>query len=204
MWLQLYKKTSNEILAELKAVVKTVALKVLEVRHILSQAAATDLLWQACVKQPALTHTPRHHREEGRRRNFSSCSDDSRIKTTAIFSTLTFEFEYFFFRELLSLQHKTMVLWYSTSIKKNQRLKSKTNERKNCLNVKVQYSYIIIVPTSPAVTCMSGSSNFDSFRDGWYVAVQLLLCGVWLPGFVQYCPLHSCVVAVKFFLHPFS
>ena len=32
------------------------------------------------------------------------------------------------------------------------------------------------VPTSPAVPCMSGSSNFDSFRDGWQVAVQLLFC----------------------------
>ena len=24
-----------------------------------------------------------------------------------------------------------------------------------------------LVPTSPAVSCMSGSSNFDCFRDGW-------------------------------------
>ena len=83
----LYKKTSNEIFAELKAVVKTGALKVLETRPVLSQSAATDLLWQTCVKQPALshTHTHRHHREEGRRRNFSSCSDHSWTKTTAIF-----------------------------------------------------------------------------------------------------------------------
>ena len=45
--------------------------------------------------------------------NFSSCSDDSWIITTAIFSSLTFEFEYFFFSELLSLQHKTLILWYT-------------------------------------------------------------------------------------------
>ena len=32
-----------------------------------------------------------------------------------------------------------------------------------------------LVPTSSAVSRMSGSSDFDSFRDGWYVAVQLLL-----------------------------
>ena len=41
-----------------------------------------------------------------------------------------------------------------------------------------------LVPTSPAVTHMSGSSNFDSFCDGWSVAVQLLLCGVLSPGLV--------------------
>ena len=33
-------------------------------------------------------------------------------------------------------------------------------------------------PTSPAVSRMSGLSNFDSFHDGWEVAVELLLCGV--------------------------
>ena len=45
--------------------------------------------------------------------NFSSCSDHSWIKTTAIFSYLTFEFEYFFLCGLLSLHHKTLVLRYS-------------------------------------------------------------------------------------------
>ena len=34
------------------------------------------------------------------------------------------------------------------------------------------------VPTSPAIFRISGSSNLDSFRDGWSVAVQLLLCRV--------------------------
>ena len=50
----------------------------------------------------------------------------------------------------------------------------------------------------------SGSSNLDSFRDGWWVAIQLLLCGVLPPGLVQYCSQYSCVVAVKLFLHTFS
>ena len=97
----LYKKTSNEFLAELKAVVKTGSLKVPETRPVLPQSAATNLLWQACVNQPALTHTPRHHREEGRRRNFLSCSDHSWIKTTAIFfplhSSLSISFSANFF-----------------------------------------------------------------------------------------------------------
>ena len=30
---------------------------------------------------------------------------------------------------------------------------------------------------------ISGSSNLDSFCDGWYVAVQLLLYGMLPPGF---------------------
>ena len=54
----LYKKTSNEILAELKAVVKTGALNVPEARPVIPQSTATHLLWQACVKQLALTHIP--------------------------------------------------------------------------------------------------------------------------------------------------
>ena len=36
------------------------------------------------------------------------------------------------------------------------------------------------------------------------MAVQLLLCGVLPPGLVQYCSQHSCVIAVKLFLHTFS
>ena len=57
-----------------------------------------------------------------------------------------------------------------------------------------QHEYVTyeFVPTSPSVSCMSGSSNLDSFRDSWYVAVQLLLCVVLLPGLGQYCSLHSC------------
>ena len=39
--------------------------------------------------------------------------------------------------------------------------------------VGVQRSYITdeLVPASPAVSCMSGLSNLDSFRDGRQVAV---------------------------------
>ena len=66
--------------------------------------------------------------------------------------------------------------------------------------------YIIyeLVPISPAVSRSSGSFNFDSFRDAWYVAVQLGFCGVLSPGFVQNCSQHSSVVAIKLFLHLLS
>ena len=66
------------------------------------------------------------------------------------------------------------------------------------------YITYVLVPTSPAVSRMSGLSNLDSFRDGWLMAVQLLLCRVLPPGLVQYCSQHSCVIAVKLFLHTFS
>ena len=35
-----------------------------------------------------------------------------------------------------------------------------------------EYITYELVPISPAVSRMSGSSNFDSFRDWWLVAVQ--------------------------------
>ena len=57
---------------------------------------------------------------------------------------------------------------------------------------------------SPAVSCMSGSSNLGGFCVEWLVAVQLLFCGVLPPGLVQYSSQHSCVIAVKLFLHTFS
>ena len=60
-----------------------------------------------------------------------------------------------------------------------------------------------LVPTSPAVSRMSSSSNWDSFRDGWEVAVQLLLSRVLLPGLVQYSSQHSCVITIKLLLHLF-
>ena len=37
-----------------------------------------------------------------------------------------------------------------------------------------EYITYELVPTSPAVSRMSASSNFDSFRDGLKVAVQVL------------------------------
>ena len=64
-----------------------------------------------------------------------------------------------------------------------------------------EYITYELFPTSPAVSRESGSSNFDSFLDGWLVAVQLLLCGVLSPGLVQYYSQHSCV---KLFRHAFS
>ena len=43
---------------------------------------------------------------------------------------------------------------------------------------------------------MSGSSNLNSFRDRGQVVVQLVSSGVWLPGLVQDCTQHSCVIAI--------
>ena len=68
----------------------------------------------------------------------------------------------------------------------------------------LEYITYEFAPTSLAVSHMSGLSNLDSFNDGWYVAVLLLLCWVLPPGLVQYCSQHSCVAAVKIFLHVFS
>ena len=42
------------------------------------------------------------------------------------------------------------------------------------------------------MSCMSGSPNLNSFRDRGQVAVQLVSCGVLLPGLVQDCTQHSC------------
>ena len=64
-----------------------------------------------------------------------------------------------------------------------------------------EYITYELIPTSPAVSYMSGSSNFDSFCDGCSVAVQTLLCGVQSRGLVQYCSQHSCAIAIKLFLH---
>ena len=66
-----------------------------------------------------------------------------------------------------------------------------------------EYITYELVPASPAVSCMSGSSSLNSFRDGRLVAVQLLPCGVLPPGLVQYCSQHSCVIAVQLLLQPF-
>ena len=53
-----------------------------------------------------------------------------------------------------------------------------------------------LVPTSPAVSCMSGWSNLNSFRNRRQVVVQFFSCGVLPPGLVQNCSQHSCVIAV--------
>ena len=66
-----------------------------------------------------------------------------------------------------------------------------------------EYITYEFVPASPAVSCMSGSSNLNSFRDRRQVAVQLVSCGVLPPGLVQDCSQHSCVIAVKLLLQPF-
>ena len=59
-----------------------------------------------------------------------------------------------------------------------------------------EYITYEFVPASPAVSCMSGSSNLNSFRDRRQVAVQLVSCGVLPPRLVQDCSQHSCVIAV--------
>ena len=48
----------------------------------------------------------------------------------------------------------------------------------------ISYEFI---SASPAMSCMSGSPNSNSFRDRGQVAVQLVSCGVLLPGLVQDC-----------------
>ena len=59
-----------------------------------------------------------------------------------------------------------------------------------------EYIDFKFVLTSPAVSCMSGSSNWDSFRDGWLVAVQLLF----LWGVAS----RTCSILLAAFLHTFS
>ena len=46
----------------------------------------------------------------------------------------------------------------------------------------ITYEFVL---TSPEVSHRSCSSNMDGFRDGQWMAVQLLFCGVLPPGFVQ-------------------
>ena len=53
-----------------------------------------------------------------------------------------------------------------------------------CVEVHKSTSHYEFVPASPAVSCMSGSSNLNSFRDRGQVAVQLVSCGVLPPGLV--------------------
>ena len=78
----LYKKTSQEILADLKAVVKTGALKIPEAPTRPTPSLLRPVC-QACVKQLDLTHTPspprRRDKKDATKMNFSSCSDHSWI-----------------------------------------------------------------------------------------------------------------------------
>ena len=53
----------------------------------------------------------------------------------------------------------------------------------------------------PIPTAESGTSNLDSFTNGWLVSLQLLLSRVLPPWLVQYSSHHSCVIAVKLFLN---
>ena len=49
----------------------------------------------------------------------------------------------------------------------------------------IAYDFVLV---SRAVSCMSGSSYLDGFRDWKEVAVELLFCAMLLSGFVQYSP----------------
>ena len=112
----LCKKTSHEILAELKAAFKTGASKVPRPRPVLPSLLRP--ICQACVNSQ-LSPTPvvatkRKGEEERNKTNFSSCNDRSPkwiINDCYIFF-LTFEFEYFFFCGLLSLKHNSLVPYY--------------------------------------------------------------------------------------------
>ena len=70
-------------------------------------------------------------------------------------------------------------------------------------SVPLKYVAYESVLTSPAVFCMSGSSNLDNFRDGWLVSIQLLLCRGFSPGLVLSSLQPSCVIAINLFLHTF-
>ena len=108
-------KQVTSFLAELKAVVKTGVLKVPE-----APTHPTPVCYDLSVRRVSNSQlsptplTPRgREKKEAIKMNFLSCSDHSWIKTTSIFSSLTFEFKYFFFCGHLSLQYKALVLWYT-------------------------------------------------------------------------------------------
>ena len=45
-------------------------------------------------------------------------------------------------------------------------------------------SLMSLIPAPPEMSCVPGSSNLDSFRDGRQMVVYLVLCGVLPPGLV--------------------
>ena len=109
---------------------------------------------------------------------------------------------------LLSIIHRLWQVFRTTSRILTQLLYV-CSSRSSCFCLTIcgdPQEYVTDEPVlaSPAVSCVSGSSNLDSFRDGRQVAVQLVPCGVLSPGLVQYRSQHSCVVAVKLLLQPFS
>ena len=57
----------------------------------------------------------------------------------------------------------------------------------------VAYGFFL---ASPAVPCISCASYLSGLLDGREVAIQLLFCGVLLPGFVQDSAQHSCIVPI--------
>ena len=72
--------------------------------------------------------------------------------------------------------------------------------RARCPAFAQEYIIYELVPTSPAVSCMSGSSN--SFRDWW--PYSCCFVGCCLQDLLLLCLQHSCLIAIKLFLYPFS
>ena len=116
----LYKKTSREILAELKAAFKTGASKFPRPRPVLPSLLRP--ICQACVNSqlsptPAVA-TKRKGEEERNETNFASCNDRSPkwiINDYYIFLLKLRVGEFFFSGGFLSLKYNTLVLCYSTA-----------------------------------------------------------------------------------------
>ena len=101
----------------------------------------------------------------------------------------------------ISIVHRSREVFKATSCISAQ-LSYIGSSRSSCLFSSMwrrtqEYVAYEFVFTSPEWSCMSSSSNLDSFCDGCQVAVYLLFCWVLPPGLVQYCSQHSWVIAVK-------
>ena len=91
-------------------------------RPVIPQSAVADLLWQTCVKQPALTCTPSppkgRERKDATKGNFLNYSNHSWIKMTAIFfplpSSLSISFSVDFFLYSTKRSYGTMIRMLKT------------------------------------------------------------------------------------------
>ena len=84
----LYKKTSNAILGRVEGSCQNGCVKGCGGPDPSYPSLLRPICCDRRVSNSQISHTPRHHREEGRRKNFLSCSDHSWMKTTAIFFPL--------------------------------------------------------------------------------------------------------------------
>ena len=107
----LYKKTSHQILGRFKAAFKTGASKVPRPWPILP--SLLQPICQACVNSQLSPSPPRGREKKNvTKMDFSNCNDHS---LTAIFSSRTFEFEYFFLCGLLSSKQHVGPMLHSFS-----------------------------------------------------------------------------------------